>query len=158
MGAAAVEMFPGHGWNWLPSHRADPRAYALYRRHYSAVKNARGRARTDNFMGPGETMVLLTAGCDAVFAWQCNVGAPRLDGQEGVCCTIFRNEGPLLSSGLIGEACELAWGRWPGSRLFTYVDTAAVKSANPGYCFLVAGFRRAGRSKVRKLLLLERLP
>jgi hypothetical protein len=31
-----------------------------------------------------------------------------------VNCAVFRNEGPVLSSDLILEAEELAWGRWPG--------------------------------------------
>lgn len=143
---------------WLATHRADPRAFALYRRHYSARKNAGvWRARTCNFMGPGEPMVLLTAACDALFAWAKN-RMPRFDGQVGVCCTVFRNEGSVLSSELIREADELAWSRWPGERHFTYVEDAQVRSANPGYCFLMAGWRRCGRNADGRLTLLELLP
>ena len=79
---------------WLPVRRNDPRAFALYRRHYSADKNMGAwRARDTNFLGPGECMVLLTSCGQAVFAWQHNT-SPRFDGQVGVCCTLFRNEGP----------------------------------------------------------------
>lgn len=155
---AIAALFPDlHGY-WLASYRSDPRAAALYRRHYSAEKNAKRGIRDLNFMGPGECMVLLSSDCLAVFAWQRNVGPPRLDRQDGVCCTIFRNEGPVLSSVLILEACDLAWARWPGERLFTYIWDAKVRSSNPGYCFLKAGWRRCGRNADGRLTLLERRP
>ena len=76
------------------------------------------------------------------------------DGQPGVYCPVFRNEGPVRSSDLIRAAMELAWFRWPGERLFTYVDPGLVRSTNPGYCFLMAGWRKCGRSG-RGLVLLE---
>jgi hypothetical protein len=155
---ASAVLFPDVDGYWYASYRSDPRAAALYRRHYSARKNAKHGRRDFNFMGPGECMVLLTSDCLAVFAWQRSVGAPRLDGQDGVCCTLFRNEGPVLSSTLIREASDLAWGRWPGERLFTYVWDAEVKSANPGYCFLRAGWRRCGRNADGRLTLLECQP
>jgi hypothetical protein len=151
-------LFPDLDGHWYASHRADPRAAALYRRHYSAEKNARPGRRDLNFMGPGECLVLLTGDCRALFAWQRNVGGPRLDGQQGVICTIFRNEGPVLSSVLIQEAVALAWARWPGERLFTYVWDAKVASQNPGFCFLKAGFRRCGRNADGRLTLLELVP
>lgn len=139
--------------NWLSSHRADPRALALYKRHYSAKKNARWRsARSLNFVGPGEPMVLLTVNCDAVFVWLNNT-VERYDHQDGVICTLFRNESTVLSSDLIREADDLAWGRWPGARLFTYVDPAEIRSSNPGYCFLRAGWRVCGRSVEGKVIL-----
>jgi hypothetical protein len=140
---------------WLPSHRADPRAYALYRRHYSAAKNSTSRrTQTSNFMGPGECMVLLTEDCQAVFAWQRNT-TQRYDHQTGVICTLFRNEGPVLSSELIREASELARQRWPGERLFTYVADNKIRSTNPGYCFLKAGWRTCGRNADGRLTILE---
>lgn len=153
--AALFDDLPGY---WYASHRADPRAAALYRRHYSAEKNARAGKVVRNFMGPGETLVLLTGTGDALFAWQRNVGAPRLDKQEGVCCTVFRNEGPILSSTLIYEACDIAWARWPGHRLFSYVWDSKVKSPNPGYCFKKAGWRACGRNADGRLTILEILP
>lgn len=155
MSAMTASLFPDLDGHWLASHRADPRAAALYRRHYSAEKNARPGIRDLNFMGPGECLVLLTADCSALFAWQRNVGAPRLDGQLGVCCTVFRNEGPILSSELIREAQEIAWRRWSGERLFTYVWNDKVKSVNPGFCFKRAGWRTCGRNKDGRLTILE---
>lgn len=164
MSVAAAALFPDLDGHWYASWRSDPRAAALYRRHYSAQKNARWRRRTSqNFMGSGETLALLTADCTALFAWLHNT-APRLDGQEGVCCTVFRNEGPVLSSTLIREADEIAWQRWPGARHFTYVWDAKVATsrqhgrAKAGWCFRKAGWRACGRNADERLTILEILP
>lgn len=142
------------GGYWLPSHRADERAIALYRRHYSAAKNDSVHRTLRNFMAPGETMVLLTSDCQAVFAWSRNT-VPRWDKQEGIICTLFRNEGEIRSSDLIREADELAWQRWPRERHFTYVQPEAVASVNPGYCFKMAGWRSTHHRSGRGLVLLE---
>jgi hypothetical protein len=75
-----------------------------------------------------------------------------------VNCAIFRNEGQRLSSDLILAAEEMAWRRWPGERLFTYVWDAKVKSVNPGYCFKMAGWTSCGRNKDGRLTILEKWP
>ena len=139
--------------NWLPALDGDPRALALYQRHYSCTnKNPRNR----QFMPPGEKMVLLTVRCDALFGWLKNV-VPRYDKQVGVNCTVFRNESSMLSSALIEEADTIAWEKWPDKRHFTYVSPGKVASINPGYCFKKAGWRHVGES-LSGLHLLERLP
>ena len=99
-------------------------------------------------------MVLLTGDCLALFVWQRST-IPRYDEQTGINCSVFRNEGPLLSSMLIVEAMELAWRRWPGERLFTYVAEAKIQSVNPGYCFKKAGWQTCGRNKTGRLTVLE---
>ena len=142
---------------WLSVKRTDERAYALYRRHYSAAKGARWRrSGNTNVTSAGETMVLLSQCCRALFVWlRCTIA--RLDHQTGVNCAVFRNEGAGLSSELIREADELAWRRWPGERHFTYVDGGKVRrKRDPGRCFLRAGWQRAGTSQTG-LILLERL-
>lgn len=150
-----VPLVDGH---WLAVKRTDPRAYALYRRHYSATKNVRWRRTGNtNVTSAGETMVLLSQCCRALFVWLRNT-VDRLDKQQGVNCAVFRNEGAGLSSQLIQEADELAWVRWPGERHFTYVDDSKIRSTNPGYSFLMAGWQRVGRNKDGRLTLLERLP
>ena len=101
-------------------------------------------------------MLLLTVDCRAVFAWVRQ--EHRDDGQEGVECTIFRNEGHLLSSELIREADELAFARWPGVRHFTYVNPAEISSQNPGACFLKAGWRRLKEPTKSGLRVLELQP
>jgi hypothetical protein len=138
--------------------RTDERAYALYRRHYSAAKNAPYRSTGNtNVTGSGETMVLISQCCRALFVWLRNT-VDRLDHQVGVNCAVFRNEGAGLSSDLIREADELAWQRWPGERHFTYVDGSKIRrKRDPGRCFVRAGWSVAGHSK-NGLVLLERMP
>jgi len=151
-------MIDGH---WLSVKRTDERAYALYRRHYSAAKGVRWRRPGNtNVTSAGETMVLLSQCGRAVFVWlRCTVA--RLDGQSGVNCAVFRNEGAGLSSELIREADELAWRRWPREvRHFTYVDgsktaTRRSKHTGPGACFLHAGWRVCGSNTDGRLTLLE---
>ena len=142
---------------WLSANKADPRAIALYERHYSANHYRDGRRRVQ-FVSPGETMVLLTVCCRALFVWVRNT-VERLDGQTGVNCAIFRNEGAALSSDLIREADRLADQRWPGERHFTYVDDAKVRhKRDPGRCFRKAGWTVAGRNVTGRLTLLEKVP
>ena len=145
--------------NWLPARDCDPRAFALYSRHYT-FRDYRDRRRRDpsnptrfSFVGPGEKMVLLTLDCRALFVWR---KFKSDDGQEGVNCAVFRNESPALSSELILEAEKLAWERWPGQRLYTYVAPSHVRSANPGYCFKKAGWLVCGSTR-RGLLILEKV-
>ena len=144
--------------HWLPVRDGDPRALALFKRHYSYRRRAPGRLRGNStFVGQGEKMVLLTSDCLALFAWQRST-VERASGQTGINCTVFRNEGPILSSTLIREADDLAWARWPGERHFSYVNADKVRhKRDPGRCFLKAGWTRCGTSKAG-LLIFERLP
>lgn len=143
---------------WLPIRDADPRALALIGRHYSEqIKKRRATGRAGRgFVGPGEKMVLMTQDCLAVWAWLNPRDELRNDGQAGVLCSVFRNESPFLSSDLVREADELAWSKWPDQqRHYTFVDPTLVRSRNPGYCFLMAGWRRCGVSQ-RGRVILER--
>lgn len=142
---------------WLPVKDGDARARALYERHYSAAKSigTRRRRRAKLFVGPGEKLVLITPRADALFVWRRTYF--RADGQWGVECAVFRNEGPALSSDLIRQAETYALRRWPYlTRFYTYIDPGQVRSANPGFCFLKAGWRKCGAS-TRGLLLMEKL-
>ena len=145
-------MIPGA--RWYAVQDGDPRARWLVNRHYSAIQYKDGR-RPKKFIGPGEYMALMTVDCKALFVWR---KWRNPDGNDGIYCVIFRNEGPFLSSELIQEAEELAWRRWPGERLYTYINPDAVESTNPGYCFKVAGWSKCGVTKVNKLHILEKLP
>ncbi len=169
MVATATALFPDLIGSWLSVSDKDPRAIGLYRRHYSAAQNRSkprqrasalsGRSRRGSIAGTGDYLALLTAPCNALFVWKRYPGGISRDGkQRGVNCSVFRNEGPILSSTLIREACDLAWSRWPGQRLYTYVWDAKVRSVNPGYCFKKAGWRVCGRNADGRLTILEILP
>jgi len=137
------------GGNWIGVSGGDDRLHAIFERHYTARPHRLARRHWPNWKRicpPGEHLVLLTSRCEALFVWVKE--KIRDDHQDGICCTVFRNEsnGILISSELIGEADDLAWQKWPHERLFTYVDGAKTskrrsKRASPGECFLQAGWR-----------------
>jgi hypothetical protein len=132
---------------WMITHDADPAARELADRHYS-----RKTPGATHFCGPGEKLVLITPDYRALFVWRKN--KIRWDGQKGVECTLFRNEGAHISSELIREAVRMAREKWPGERLFTYVRPSALKSTSPGFCFIKAGWRVVGKNRGRKKLIL----
>lgn len=140
------------GESWVPVRDGNATARAIFDRHYSRYRYADGRDPA-LFVGPGEKLVLLWPDARALFVWRRFRSA---DGQQGINCAIFRNEGAGLASDLVRAADALADARWPGERHFTYVNPRKVRSCNPGCCFLKAGWRRCGITKHRKLLILER--
>ncbi len=150
------------GYTWLTVKDGDSRAYAIFRRHYSFHEYRDNRRRSYGyrgarlFVGPGEKLVLITPELDALFIWRYFIDD---SGQKGVNCAAFRNEGKRLSSFLIREAETLAWNVWTGERLYTYINPFKIKSTNPGYCFLKAGWNKCPNvTKVNRLIILEKLP
>lgn len=141
------------GEGWIEVRDGNDTARAIFDKHYSR-KHPPPRANGAHWLllGPGEKMLLLTPCARALFAWR-----KFLDdsGNDGICCAIFRNEGAGLSSDLIRAADEIADARWGRERHYTHVDPAKVRSKNPGFCFLMAGWRRCGYTK-SGLLTLER--
>jgi hypothetical protein len=147
---------------WVQVKDGNDTAREIFHKHYSRRHYADGR-KPLLFVGPGEKMVLVTPCARAVFVWRKFISD---DGQAGVYCAVFRNEGAGVASELIREACTLAWERWPGERLYTYVNAAKVRrSRTPGRCFLKAGWRyvmtpdgKRATTKDRHLLILEMPP
>jgi hypothetical protein len=141
---------------WTLSHKADKRALPLADRHYS--RQSPGALQ---FVSPGRSLVLLTPAADALWVatW------PRFAAHAwpgAWICSLFRNEGPLLSSTLITAAlaiCRWRWGPPPPHGCITFIDPAAVRpKPHPGYCFRMAGFREAGLTTERRRLVLQLLP
>lgn len=146
--------------HWWLTKDGDFACLDLYNRHYSAHKYADGRVRK-LFAGPGEKLVLRTEAGDAMFVWRkfiddC-IDQRTGERQAGINCAVFRNEGLHLSSTLVEQADAIADAVWPDSRHYTYVRGEAVKSSNPGFCFIKAGWRRCGMTK-GGLHILEKLP
>jgi hypothetical protein len=137
---------------WVEVRDGNQTAAALFDRHYSRNPAARGDARV---AGPGEKIVLLTPCARALFVWRRFISKDPTASAEDVNCAIFRNEGAGLSSDLIRAAMAIAWARWPGRRLYTYVNPRRVRSTNPGACFKAAGWRRCGTTETRRLVVLE---
>ena len=138
--------------HWYLTKDGDVSCLALYERHYSCHHYQDGRART-LLVGPGQKIVLRTRRADAMFVWRNFIDD---SGQEGINCAVFRNEGTVESSNLIRQADAIADQIWPGERHYTYVNPKKIRSTNPGYCFMAAGWRRCGVTK-GGLVILERV-
>lgn len=146
---------------WWVTKDGDLDCLELYERHYSCNRRLDdSRERAQCFVGPGEKIVLRTKSGDAVFVWRrflddC-IDQRTGERQAGVNCAVFRNESAYLSSELIRQADAIADVLWPDLRHYTYVNSKKVASKNPGFCFLMAGWRRCGVTK-GGLLVLERV-
>jgi hypothetical protein len=126
--------------------------------HYS-----RRTPGSKTFTGVGREIVLVTECGRAV--WACVYqatpmvrGSGQSRGRQGETDRkarylwrnmMFRNEGAGLSSELIKSALERTYEEWarrygslPAERLRTEVDIKKVKSAHPGFCYLMAGFEK----------------
>ncbi|TPM92713.1 hypothetical protein [Mesorhizobium sp. B2-1-3A] len=149
------------GNGWLEVLDGNPTARDLFTRHYSNPRRDGGRGKQPALIiGPGYKMLLITADAGAVCAWR--KADIRLDDQTGVECSIFRREQGDIATSLLLAAMRLAWLRWPGQRLFTFVDPREVKptwrAGRPtwGHCFYQAGWRFAGLTK-KRLHILEKV-
>jgi len=144
---------------WIVGQDGEPELRSIYDRHYSRRHYADGR-RPKKFVGPGAHIVLTTPEREALFVWRrfkddC-IDERTGERQDGINCSIFRNEGITLSSDLIRQADTIAYYCWARERHYTYVRPAAVASRNPGYCFLCAGWKRCGHTKGGLLILEHR--
>ena len=137
---------------WWVTKDGDLDCLELYEKHYSCYQYKDGRIRK-LFTGPGQKIVLRTWEGNAMFVWR---KFKDDSGQQGINCAVFRNESEHKSSDLIRQADAIADFVWPSERHYTYVKGEAVKSTNPGFCFLKAGWRKCGVTKVNKLLIMEK--
>ena len=143
------------GDGWIEVKDGNDTVRAIFDRHYSRYVYKDGR-KPKIFVGPGEKMVLMTPDAGAICVWRKFISR---DGQLGVNCAVFRREVGEIASGLLRKAMAAAWQRWPGERLYTYVDPYAVeptfRASRPtwGHCFYQAGWRFCGLTKKRLHIL-----
>jgi hypothetical protein len=132
---------------WRQSYRADPRARELADRHYSRQKI--GAAQ---FCPAGSAFVLYAATATGRAYWVTSFPLAEWVKHAWAgawICSAFRNEGAGLSSDLIRQAVAATrwrYGEPPALGMVTFVDPRKVRSSNPGFCFLKAGFRRVGKT------------
>ncbi len=152
---------------WEISSSSDPRALAVvdglgefssFGPHYS--RRTPG-ART--FTGVGKEIVLISRCGRAVWAvvfqkTPARAGTGVSRGRSGMTDgavrfvwrnMLFRNLGAGLSSELIDAAVlstyeiwKLKYGSLPAERLRTEIEIASVRSTNPGFCYLRAGWEK----------------
>lgn len=144
--------------NWWRTWRADPLVAALADSHYS--RRTPGAAQ---FSPPGRNITLRTWTGDA--GWVTTYSLPEfVDHEWGDCwtCSLFRNEGEVLSSLLVTEAVAATcaeWGEIPPGGFLTFVDAGKVRrKRDPGRCFRRAGFAPVGFTKDRGLVVLRLIP
>lgn len=156
--------------NWRESHRADRRANRLAKRHYTCQTPA-----SNQFVKPGGCLVLVTKNADALWVTSRQKAEFTDHAWAGAWeCSLFRNEGRLLSSTLISEAVAATvayYGAPPPLGMITMIDprkvtgflrrTAKGVEMSWGYSFQRAGFEFAGWTKSGKYvlqLLPEKMP
>lgn len=141
---------------WERTWRADPRGRAIADRHY----NRRSVGAVD-FVPPGQCVVLITPGADALWvtSWQLPEYSTHAWPGAWINST-FRNESPARASELILEAVaatRYVFGDPPAEGLVSFVDPKEVPPTRRrgrdifGYCYLMAGFEHVGFTKDRNL-------
>ena len=139
------EVFAG---TLVKTNHFDQEMRMLADHHYS-----RRTVGVRQFLYSGRKLVLRNTEGSVLFAWLYPDPSMRMDGQIGYNCAIFRNESKRKSSDIILEAEQHAFYKWGPNRCYTYIDPSKIKSANPGYCYKVAGWQFRGISKGGKHLL-----
>lgn len=131
---------------WKISHRFDTRALPLADRHYN-----RQKVGSPQFVPPGRCVVLLTECQRALWVTSWPYAEYTKHRWAGAWVnTLFRNEGAGLSSSLIRCAVAATLAKWPtppSLGLVTFVNPRKIRSDNPGFCYLRAGFVRDGYTK-----------
>ena len=132
---------------WQLANRASTDAVRLADRHYNRQKPG-----TPQFVPPGRCLVFTTSDGLAVWTTSWPLAEYVKHRWAGAWVnSIFRNEGPHLSSGLIREAVAATLWHWPNVPelgMITFVDADRVRpKPTPGWCFLKAGFHPAGKTK-----------
>ena len=140
---------------WTLSHRADPRVLPLADAHYNRQKPG-----TPQFVAPGRCLVLKTPAEDAfwVTSWP---QFARHAWSGAWVCTAFRREAecPHLASDMILSA--VAATRWrfgppPPHGMITFINPEKIRhKRDPGRCYVKAGFRLVGVTKVHHLLVFQ---
>lgn len=141
---------------WHRSHRFDKRALPLADRHYN-----RRKVGSPQFVPPARCLVLLTADADALWVTSYPIAAYVRHAWAGAwVCSLFRNEGPLLSSRLIEAAVAATRTAWepPPLGMVTFVDPGKTRrKRDPGRCYRRAGWTPVGMTK-GGLVALQILP
>ncbi len=131
---------------WRESHRADRAAVALADRHYN-----RQHVGSPQFVPPGRNLCFVTEDDKSVWTTSWPFAEYVKHAWAGAWVnSIFRNEGPRLSSELILEAIACTRWTWepPELGIITFVDAGKVSpKRDPGRCYRRAGFEHVGFTK-----------
>lgn len=131
---------------WRVSDRAEPAALRIADRHYN-----RQKVGTPQFVPPGRCLVFLTHAEDALWvtSWPFAEFVRHAWGGAWVN-SLFRNEGPTLSSHLIASAISATRAFWepPQLGIVSFVDADKTRrKRDPGRCYRRAGWKHVGFTK-----------
>lgn len=143
--------------SWRISDRFDPASVAIADRHYNRQKPG-----TNQFVPPGACFVMRTADNGALWVTSWPKAEFTQHAWAGAWVnTIFRREDGDRASDLITAAVAHTRHKWPGVPelgIVTFIDSAKVRSKrDPGYCYLMAGWKFVGYTK-GGLLVFQQLP
>lgn len=130
---------------WRKTWRADPQAREIADRHYN-----RQTVGAKQFVPPGRCVVLISECGRALWVTSWPFAQYVKHAWAGAWInSLFRNEGAGLSSELIIQAIAVTRFEWepPTLGMITFVDRTKVRSTNPGYCYLKAGFEHVGETR-----------
>ena len=132
---------------WQRSHRFDARALPLADAHYN-----RRKVGSPQFVPPGGNVVLLTLDADALWVTSTPFAQyVRHDWPGAWVNSLFRNEGPSLSSELIIEATAASraiLGDPPPEGIVSFIDPSKTRrKRDPGRCYIRAGWHYLGLTK-----------
>lgn len=132
---------------WQLSWRADPVARVIADRHYNRQKPG-----SPQFVPPGACLVMRTVSGDALWVTSAPIAEYVQHAWAGAWMnSLFRNEGPLPAHQMIRAAVAHTRAKWlqvPDLGMVTFVDPGQVRGKqDPGFCYILAGFRHVGSTK-----------
>lgn len=142
---------------WRRSDKFDPASRAIADRHYNRQKPG-----TPQFVRPCRSLVLRSEDGGSLWVsiaplFQAHAWAGAWENQ-----TFRREYGDVIASDMIRAAVAHTldeWGEPPDLGMITMIDPDKVRhKRDPGRCFLKAGFRRVGMTKIRKRIVLQLVP
>lgn len=140
---------------WEKTNRFDKKACRIADRHYS-----RQKIGSNQFVSAGSPIVLISENANAVWV-TLEQKFQDHDWKGAWSNPFFRNESSELSSELIIQATAITrfyWGVNPHG-IITFIDTKKVRPKKDfGYCYLMAGWKKVGYTKINKHLVLKLFP
>lgn len=134
---------------WRLAHRAHPFARDIADRHYN-----RQSIGADNIAPPGRALVLIAETETGRALWITSWPFAQYVKHEWAgawICSAFRNEGAGKAKHLIRQAVAATrayYGDPPALGMVTFVNPQHIRpKADPGHCFIMAGFRPCGATK-----------
>ena len=138
-----LAVYGGVSMPWTVAHRADHAARVLADRHYNRQKPG-----TPQFVPPGRCLVLVAPRAFWVTSWPFAEYVKHRWPGAWVCSAFRREGGRVLASDLIRAAVAATRWKWPDVPplgMVTFVNASKVRAkADPGRCFLLAGFEPDG--------------